>query len=324
MSMLAPHAPSPLPFSVEIPDGWTALRAPRDGVALELVVDNPPAFASRLSFELHEQLDPAEDAAGAGPIDRLLSERVVALTESMTDARFLDVTLHGARPANGSPPALMATVAYRHGPYLVTALLWVIPLGGGRALLITGLTDADMLALDAPAFAEIVSSLQSGPHASPMAAVAAPPALAEGERWRLHATPPPAGWVDVRPTDPRTLRQLVRLHGDPPTTLVIVASADGAATEVRLRHEAAINDLADTLTDAQLQAVGIDQLAVGEAMRSLLWFRQGDGWRTADVWTGGDGVPLPVIALLCGGDDDAARDAGEAWVRAASWEALGR
>lgn len=324
MSALASPAASPLPFSVEVPDGWTAFSAPRDGVALELVVDDPPAFASRMSFELHEHLDPAEDDAGAGPIDRLLSERVVALTESMTDARFLDVTLHGERPADGSPPALMATVAYRHGPYLVTALLWVIPLQAASALLITGLTDADMLALDAPSFAEIVSTLRIGAQASPMATVPAEHPPATGERWRLHATPPPAGWIDLTPADPRTLRQLVRLHGEPPATLVIVESVGEAAADVRSRHEAAINDLADTLTDAQLQSVGIDQLAVGDAMRSLLWFRQGDGWRTADVWTGGDGVPLPVIALLCGGDDDAGRDAGEAWVRAASWEALGR
>lgn len=312
----------PVPFDVEIPEGWTGLENPREGVVLEIALDDPVGFASRITIERFADL--AAGPGDAGPMEQLIGERIVALTGTMTDARLLDLTLHGARPSDGAPPAFLATVAYLHGPHLVTAFIWALP-AGDEALVLTGFTDADVIELDAGAFATIVDSVRVGEEADVLPVEERPLPLPDvPPRERPHLPEPPAGWSDVPLDDDRVLRQLV---SDAPIAVpasIFVAETQAFPGDALERHEAVLEDLGSTMTDAELLDVGVDQLAMGEAVRSLVVFRQGDDTRTADLWTGSDqSTDLPTIWLICDFDDDAGREQAVAWVREATAQELG-
>ncbi len=314
----------PTRFDLEIPEGWTGIEHPRVGVELELVVDEPVGYASRLSFERYHELEPSPDPE-SGPMEHLIGERVSRLAETMTDGRFLDLALYGPRPEDDELPAFRATVAYRHGPHLVTAFLWALPLADGGALVATGLTDADMVVIDAEVFETVVASLRFGDDAEPIAEADRPPAIPEPEpRARPSLPAPPAGWIDGPLTEDRVLRQLVAADGSAaPAVISVMAAPADLAGDALDRHQVIVDDLVSTMTDAELKDVAGDPLAIGGAQRSLLIFRQGERVFTADVWTGDEDATLPVIWAICDFDDDAGRDRAIEWIRAASREELG-
>lgn len=314
--------PRAFPFQIEIPDGWTGLENPRAGVLLELELEEPVGYASRMMFEVVDELPQGLDEAG--PMEVLIASRASGLAQLMTDGLVLDLAMHGDRPADGELLAYRATVVFRHGPHLVTAFLWTIPLDVG-ALVITGLTDADVIELDAGAFAVVIESLRTGDRVRPVASDDLPPLLPEPTppRERPELPQAPAGWTDGLPSDDRVLRMLVAT--DPvavPASIFAMAALEhpGDAEE---RHAAVLDDLAQTMTDAEVQQAGLVDLAIGEAWRSLIVFRQGDEAYTADVWTGNHDATLPIVWTLCAFDDAECREGAAAWVSSATLEDLG-
>ncbi len=313
---------SPTRYDLEIPDGWTGIEHPRQGTEFEIVVDEPVGYSSRLSIERCRILTDSPDAE-SGPMERLIGERISSLAETTTDSRFIDLVLH--RPtSDGGLPAFRATVAYRHGPSLVTAFIWALPLDDGGALVLTGLTDADMIALDAGVFEGIVESLRFGSDAEQVADADRPPVVVEAPARDRRLPAPPLGWSDVDPDDPRILRQLVAdgpsAH---PALISVLAAPDGLAGDAVERHGSIVDDLRSTMTDAELLDVASDELAVGAALRSLVMFRQVERVLSVDVWTGEEDPSQPVVWAICDDEDDAVRDAAIAWIRGASLEDLG-
>ena len=321
-STTSPHLPTR--YDLEVPEGWTGIEHPRVGGVFELVLDEPVGYASRLSFERYLELEPSPDPE-SGPMDHLIGERVSSLAESMTDGRFLDLALYGPPLEDDALPAFRATVAYRHGPHLVTAFLWALPLADGGALVATGLTDADMVTIDADVFDTVMASLRFGDDAEPIPLADQPPAQPEpAPRVRAELPAPPPGWVDGPIDDDRVLRQLVADDAvSMPAVISVMAAPAGLVGDALDRHAAILDDLASTMTDAELTNIAPDPLAIGAAQRSLMVFRQGERVFTADVWTGDEDANLPVVWAICDFDDDAGRDRAVAWIRGASREELG-
>lgn len=316
------YDPRDFPFQIEIPEGWTGLEHPRAGVLLELELEEPVGYASRMLFELVDELPHGIDEAG--PMEVLIASRASGLAQLMTDGLVLDLVMHGDRPEEGELLAYRATVVFRHGPHLVTAFLWTIPLDVG-ALVITGLTDADFIELDAGAFATVIESLRTGDRVRPVDSDARPPLLPEPAppRERPQLPQAPAGWTDGLAGEDRVLRLLVATDPVPVPASIFTMAAPDLAGDASERHAAILDDLAQTMTDAEVQQAGVVDLAIGEAWRSLIVFRQADEVFTADVWTGTRDATLPIIWTLCAFEDAERRDEAVAWVSSATLEDLG-
>lgn len=139
-------------IELTLPDGWEAVADPQPGAVLQAFGPDTEGFRSSVVIEIFPRTDSGE---GSAPVDDFHESQLVDLARTMTDALVID---DQSAEVDGRP-AKASVIAFRHGPWTVSAFVWTVEAPGAAAGIVC-LADSDHAAAEAPGFDALIESIR--------------------------------------------------------------------------------------------------------------------------------------------------------------------
>ncbi len=139
-------------LELTLPDGWEAVPNAQPGAVLQAFAPDTGGFRSSVIVEVFPRTDDRPERA---PVDDFHESQLLDLARTMTDALVID----DQDTQIGGQPAKASVLAFRQGPWTVSAFVWTVE-APGAAVGVVCLSDSDHAAAEAPLFDALVDSIR--------------------------------------------------------------------------------------------------------------------------------------------------------------------